>query len=258
MRKIISLGLLFAAFVSFSSFADEASVTKRFKEKFPKLGEVSAARVTEGGVDGLYSVIVNGRVAYVDEKVTFVLTNGNLLSSSSAENLTMIHQMKANRQLFTSLPKDKAFKTVFGKGERQLITIEDADCPACQEFTKLLHAHPKPSDLNLTLYTFPFALERLHPDAARKGDLLWCSSTSPDKRSAAWKTWMTKAQLPTAKVPGCVSPLAENLKRFKGMDINATPTLIFEDGTSIPGGMRVPELVQVLDEIGKEMKKLRK
>jgi thiol:disulfide interchange protein DsbC len=241
--------------IALQAHADEASVSKLLKQKFPKLSDTTAVKISEKGVQGLYSVTVNGRVAYVDENVTFIFTNGNLLSAATAENLSLTHQQDANRRLFASLPKDQAFKTVFGKGQRQLVTIEDADCPACKDFVKQLHAYPNPEKLNLTLWTFPYALERIHPDAARKAEAIWCSSSSDAGRSTAWKNWMLGGPLPTATVKGCQPPVRKNIARFTQLGINATPTIMFSDGSALPGGIEASKLIEALDAVQKGVNK---
>ena len=242
-----------AIFSATYAFADEASVSKILKQKFPKLSTTQAIAVKDSGVKGLYIIPVNGRVAYTDETVSFIFTNGNLLSTDTSENLSMGHQQEANRKLFADLPRANAFKTVFGKGQRQLIVIEDADCPACKDFSKQLHSYPKPEKLNVTLYSFPFALERLHPDAASKAERIWCSSSTEAGRSAAWKDWMTKGIMPSAKT--CTNPVKDNIKRFSQLGINATPTVMFADGSALPGGIDVAKLIEAMDALDKGAKK---
>jgi thiol:disulfide interchange protein DsbC len=245
--------LLLSAILSLacvSSFADTKSVTAALKQKFPKLSVDGVQPVGEQGVKGLYLVYVGGRVAYTDETVSFVFTKGDLLSGNTAENLTMTHQQNANKSLFANLPREKAFKTVFGKGQRQIITIEDADCPVCKDFIKSLHAFPNPEKLNMTVYTFPFALERLHPDAARKGAAIWCSASSESGRSAAWKSWMVDGKMPTS-VKTCKDPVRDNITRFAQLGINATPSILFADGSAIAGSLEPQQLIQALDALSK-------
>lgn len=257
MHKIlkISFSSCLSFFLAFSMSAyavsDEDGVSQRLKEKFPGLANTSVTKVKEQGVNGLYYVVVNGQVAYVDEHVTFILTRGNLLSANTAENLTLVHQQDANKQLFSDLPRRDAIKTVYGNGERELITIEDPDCPACQSFTKNLHFYSEPNELNVTVYTFPYALKRLHPDASRKASLIWCSASSPEGRSNAWKNWMLNRVLPDNRVENCDSPVDTNIERFSQLGINSTPTVLFPDGSALPGGILPKELIESLDIIYK-------
>lgn len=253
LLKISASILAIATMASFSAFADEASVSKLLKQKFPKLSNTTAVAVKEDGIKGLYAVSVNGRVAYTDENVSFIFTNGNLLSATTTNNLTMNHQQDSNKRLFADLPRANAIKTVFGKGQRQIIVIEDADCPACKDFAKQLHSFPSPDKLNLTVYSFPFALEKLHPDAANKAERIWCSANSDSGRSLAWKNWMTKGIMPPEKT--CTNPVKDNLKRFTQLGINATPTVMFADGSALPGAIDPGKLLEALDALDKEKSK---
>ena len=70
---------------------------------------------------------------------------------------------KLNRVDVASLPLDLAFKRVKGNGERKLVVFSDADCPFCAKLEKEL----KSVD-NVTIYTFLFPIDTLHPDSARK------------------------------------------------------------------------------------------
>lgn len=244
---------LLAIFSATHALADEASVSKLVKQKFPKLASPNVFAVKENGIKGLYAVTVNGRIAYTNEDVTFIFTNGNLLSADTTDNLTSIHQQESNKRLFADFPKANAFKTVFGKGQRQLIIIEDADCPACKDFSKSIHSYPDPAKLNATVYSFPFALEKLHPDAVAKAETIWCSSTTDAGRSLAWKNWMTKGVMPQSKP--CANPVKDNVKRFSQLGINATPTIMFSDGSALPGGIDIPKLIEGLDALDKSSKR---
>ena len=63
-----------------------------------------------------------------------------------------------------------------GNGSRKLIVYSDADCPFCHR----LENEMKNLD-NVTIYTFLFPIDGLHPDAANKSRKIWCA---PDKVKA--------------------------------------------------------------------------
>jgi thiol:disulfide interchange protein DsbC len=228
--------------------SDVQAVQKRLQQKFPKLPVSFVSKVSEKGINDLYAFTVGGRVTYTNADVSYIFTNGNLVSAETAENLTNQHQLDANKKLFASLPKEKAFKFVFGKGERVLYTVEDADCPACREFATLLHNYKQPEKLNMTLYVFPFALEKLHPEAKAKADSIWCSGKDSAARSAAWKRWMVEGKMPTGQaVKDCKAPTGENIELFKEVGISATPTLMFTDGSAAAGGVPPENLIKALE-----------
>ena len=257
--QAIILGAVYmaTALQSANANANETEVKQQLTKKFPNLEVSNLEKVKDEGVKGLYSFVVNGRVVYTDETVSFIFTNGNLLSAKTADNLTLIHQQSANKVLFSRLKKeskDRAFKMVYGKGENEIISIEDADCPACKVFSKSLQFYKNPEKLNLTVYVFPFALSRIHPDAIRKDKLIWCSAKTQEGRSEVWKKWMAEGDInsiPASKSSECKDPIDQNIKEFTAIGINATPTVIFQDGSAAPGAIDPDQLIKALGTLKK-------
>ena len=114
----------------------------------------------------------------------------HVYDAATKKNLTEAHLRELNRVAFDSLPLDLAFKRVKGNGERKLAIFSDADCPFCARLEKEL----KGVD-NVTIYTFLFPIDQLHPDAARKSRMIWCS---PDKVKA-WDEFFASGELPDNK-----------------------------------------------------------
>ena len=105
---------------------------------------------------------------------------------------------KLNRIDLASLPLELAIKKVKGKGERRLIVFSDADCPFCAR----LEDEMKDVD-NVTIYTFLFPIDQLHPDAARKSRMIWCAAD----RVKAWDDFFESGKLPDNKGE-CYNPVA--------------------------------------------------
>ena len=77
--------------------------------------------------------------------------------------------------------------------------FSDADCPFCAKLENEL----KSVD-NVTIYTFLFPIDQLHPDSARKSRIIWCS---PD-RVKAWDAFFASGTLPDNK-GDCDNPIAK-------------------------------------------------
>ena len=92
-----------------------------------------------------------------------------------------------SRVAFDSLPLELAIKRVKGNGARKLAIFSDADCPFCARLENEL----KSID-NVTIYTFLYPIDQLHPDAARKSRMIWCA---PDKVKA-WDAFFASGALP--------------------------------------------------------------
>jgi len=86
---------------------------------------------------------------------------------------------------------------------------------------------------NVTIYTFLFPIDQLHPDAARKSRVIWCA---PDK-AKAWDDFFATGSLPTGVNGDCDNPIAATAALGKKLKVVATPTMIFADGSMLPGAL---------------------
>ena len=114
----------------------------------------------------------------------------------------------------------------------------DADCPFC----KKLEGDIRKLD-DVTIYTFLYPIGSLHPDASRKSAILWCAGD----RGKAWDEFFASGKLPDN--PGsCQTPITETAALAQRLRIEATPTLVFADGTTVAGAI---PLARVQEEINK-------
>ena len=195
----------------------EAAQVKRLLEQ--KFQGATVGSVTKSPYFGLYEVLFDEQLVYTDAKVSYVVV-GNVYDAATKKNLTEAKLRELNRVAFDSLPLELAIKKVKGNGARRLAVFSDADCPFCARLENEL----KSID-NVTIYTFLYPIDQLHPDAARKSRIIWCA---PD-RLKAWDAFFESGALP--KNDGdCDNPLAATGKLAQKMRVTATPTLVFADG----------------------------
>ena len=159
-----------------------------------------------------------------------------------------IHGVVLDKQVlaFDKLPLDLSFTRVKGNGARKLVIFSDADCPFCHRLENEL----KNLD-NVTIYTFLFPIDQLHPDAARKSKQIWCA---PDKVKA-WDDFFASGKVPD-NAGDCGDPVAKTQALGESMKINATPTLVFADGTIVPGALPLAQIEKQLADSEVEAKKL--
>lgn len=218
-----------------------ATVKKLLETKFPG---APISNVSKSPYFGLYEAQLDDRMLYTDAKVNYVLV-GSIYDTATRTNLTEQRMRKMNRIAWESLPLDIAIKKVKGDGSRKLAIFSDADCPFC----KRLETEMKGLD-NVTVYTFLFPIDQLHPDSARKSALIWCA---PD-RLKAWDDWFESAKLPDNK-GDCATPIAQTALLGQKFRVNATPTLIFADGSVIPGALPLDRLEAELNQAESEIKR---
>jgi len=221
---------------------EAATVKKLIEAKFPG-SEVG--NVGKSGYFGLYEAQFDGQMIYTDAKVTYVLV-GSIYDAATKQNLSEDRLRKLNRVAWDSLPFELALKKVKGNGQRKLAVFSDADCPFCAR----LETELKGVD-DVTIYTFLFPIDQLHPDAARKSKMIWCA---PD-RNKAWDDFFASGKLPDNKGE-CETPLAATQVLGQKLRVNATPTLVFADGSIVPGALPKQRLETAMAQAEAEAKKV--
>jgi len=220
---------------------DAAAVKKLLETKFPG---AAVSNVSRSPYFGLYEAQFDDRVVYTDAGVNYVVV-GAIYDANTKRNLTEARQRELNRVAWDSLPLDLAFKRVKGNGSRKLAIFADADCPYC----KRLEADLKKLN-DVTIYTFLFPIDQLHPDASRKSAILWCA---PD-RARAWDDFFASGKLPDNK-GDCPTPIKETAALGEKLHVAATPTLIFADGSLVPGAIPLAQIETEIDKSEAEAKR---
>ncbi len=230
------LALCLGWFVS-AACADEAEVMKRVRERFP---QSFVEKVFTTPYPGLYEVLMDNRLFYTDEQVSFVMV-GNLIDVKSSQNLTQQRLRKLTAIEWKDLPLDLAIRKVKGDGSRRLAVFSDPMCPHCitqeRELAKIT---------NVTIYTFLYPIERLHKGATERSRAVWCS---PD-RAKAWDDLLLNRVEPKAKP--CADPIAKIEALGTKLKVSVTPTLVFGDGTVVTGGIAAQQVEKHLVEAAKK------
>lgn len=221
---------------------DAAAVKQLLEEKFPGAAVTS---VSKSPYFGLYEALFDDRIVYTDARVTYVMV-GMIFDANTKQNLTEARQRQLNRVVWDSLPLDLAFKRVKGNGTRKFAMFSDADCPFCRQ----LESDIKRLD-DVTIYTFLFPIDQLHPDAGRKSALIWCAAD----RAQAWDAFFDTGTLPDNK-GDCATPIKDTALLGNRLRVAATPTLVFADGSVVPGALPLAQLEIEINKGEAEAKKL--
>lgn len=232
LKKLVSIALL-STFATLAN-ADEASVKKAVEAAYPKFKVDS---VTKTGYAGLYEVFMAGQIIYTDEKMTFLIAEGRLVDPRTKKDITGERLEELTKIDFSSLPLDQAIKVVKGNGSRKLVVFSDVDCPYC----KRLEQNELANITDVTVYTFLYPIQQLHPDAEAKSRSIWCSSN----RVKAWEDWILRNQLPKS-TGNCEVPLEKVGELAKKIGVTSTPTLIFSDGKRMLGSQPYKEIEKAM------------
>jgi thiol:disulfide interchange protein DsbC len=231
-KKLV--GIMLLSTLTSLAVADEVSVKKAVEAAYPKFKVES---VTKTPYAGLYEVFMGGQIVYTDEKMSFLIAEGRLVDPKTKKDITGERMEELTKIDFSSLPLEQAIKVVKGNGSRKLVVFSDVDCPYC----KRLEQNELTNVTDVTIYTFLYPIEQLHPDAAAKSKLIWCANN----RVKAWEDWIFNNQLPKASGT-CEVPLEKIGQLARKIGVTSTPTLIFSDGKRMLGAQPYKEIERAM------------
>jgi thiol:disulfide interchange protein DsbC len=219
-----------ALFVA-SAQAQEAAIRKNLTERLPQMGKIDEVGKTP--MPGLFEVRVGTDLYYTDAEGNFLL-HGQLIDTKRQQNLTEERQEKLLAIDFSALPVKDAFTIVRGNGKRKIALFEDPNCGYCKRFERDLQ---KVDNVTIHLFLYPI----LGPDSTEKSRNLWCSKD----KGKAWLDWMVRDALPAAA--SCdTTALTRNIEFGRKFKITGTPTMVFADGTRVPGAIPAQQVEKLL------------
>ncbi len=220
--------LLFAA----TAQANEAVIRKALTQQFPG---ATINSVQKTPYSGLFEVYLDGQLVYVDAKAQYVFA-GDVIDLKNRANLTQARLNQLQAVKWDNFPFGNALKTIKGNGARKLVLFSDVDCPYCRKFEAELAKVD-----NITVYTFLYPIEGLHPQATQTSKQIWCA---PD-RNKAWENYITSGAVP--KNDGkCSNPVEETIALGNKLKVSGTPTLFFANGQRVPGMVPAAQLEKLL------------
>jgi thiol:disulfide interchange protein DsbC len=233
-------GAVFAQASSALPAAQEAALRKTLAERLPNLPKID--EILRSPMPGLLEVRINGAdILYSDADGNFLIITGDgqntgLIDTKSKRNLTAERIEKLSAIDFDALPLKDAFTVVRGNGKRKVAVFEDPNCGFCKRFERDMQKID-----NVTFYMFLYPI--LGADSVTKSQNVWCSKD----KSKAWLDFMVRDVAPAAA--SCdVSALQRNVELGRKYRITGTPTLIFADGSRVPGAIPAAQVEKFLAE----------
>jgi len=232
------LKLLLACTLALSGLAtqaQEATLRKNLAERLPQLPNID--EISKTPVSGLYEIRVNGTEIYYTDAEGNYLIQGSLIDVRQRRNLTEERVEKLTAINFDSLPLKDAFTVVRGNGKRKLAVFADPNCGYCKRIERDLE-----NVNNVTIHTFIIPV--LGSNSEEKSRNIWCAKD----KVKVWQDWMLRNQSPPAA--NCDSSvITRNKDLGRKHNITGTPTLIFADGSRVPGALNAQQIEKRLSEI---------
>jgi len=220
------------------SAPDEEGVLAAVRKAYP--GTV-LDRALRTPIPGIYEIWMGANVAFVSAKNPRYMVFGRLVDLKTMRDLTATRmagigakpQGEASQghqaASYTGpMPVADAITVVHGDGRRELSVFTDPACGYCRELERHLRELP---NVTIRYYLLPFQGEAL-PLA------IWCAKDRP----AAYAAAMAGSVAPSDANGSCPHPLERNRLLASRLRVGATPTLLFSDGTLVPGLLTAEEL----------------
>jgi thiol:disulfide interchange protein DsbC len=231
--------LLLAALICGTSLAAGDDIPPEIAAKIratlhERIPDLQVESIHKSPVAGLYELNTGAELLYTNDGT--LIFAGRIVDSKSREDLTAARWDELNAIDFNALPLDLAIKSVRGDGSRKIAVFADPLCPYCRQLEQEMQGVT-----NVTVYTFLFPLETLHPGASVKAVDIWCSKD----RSSAWSKWMLQKTEPgNTRCTG--APIDKLQALGQKLHVDSTPTMFTVDGKRTRGAIKHNEIEQLL------------
>lgn len=217
--------------------AVDQAIRKALAERLKQLPPIDEVRGT--AIPGLFEVrFGTSQILYTDATGRYIV-EGALIDVQSMVNLTEARLDSLTAVKFDEMPLKDALVYRQGDGSRRLAVFADPNCGYCKRFERDLMALP-----NVTLYTFVMPI--LGADSVTKSRNIWCSA-DPAK---AWRDWMIDGKAAAEAPAACdANALVRNAEFGRRHRIQATPGLVFADGSRKSGAMSAKQLEALLTAV---------
>lgn len=220
--------------LSLGAWAQEATIRKNLTERLPNLPKID--EISKTPMPGLFEVRFNGTdLFYTDAQGNFLL-QGSLIDTRSRVDLTEQRVNKLTAIAFADLPIKDAFTLVRGNGKRKMAVFEDPNCGYCKRFERDL---AKIDNVTVHLFLYPI----LGADSVEKSRNIWCAKD----KGKAWTDWMIQDMSPP-EARCDTAALDRNVEFGRKARITGTPTIIFADGSRVPGAIPADRIEKFLTE----------
>jgi len=213
-------------------------VYSAFRERLPG---VPIESLSDAAMPGLYEVVTNGQVIYVNETLS-ILFQGEMIDLTNGVNLTQERLTGIHMGLINDMGDAKMLvypgKTAEGSDKGRTITVfTDINCGYC----RMLHSQIDTlleAGVSVRYLMFPRA--GLESQSRTALESVWCADDPLEAMTAA------KAGQPIQEA-SCDSPIEEHYALAEQVGLRGTPLIYLDNGTAIPGFREAADLVQMLN-----------
>lgn len=202
-----------------------------------RLPGVPIESITEGPYPGIYEIITDSQVIYVDEAVG-LLFQGEMIDLNTGTNLTETRRTGLHMGLINSIGEENML--VYKADEptdRSITVFTDINCGYCRKLHSEIETLTK-GGVNVRYLMFPRA--GLDSSSAVALESVWCA----DDPQAA----MTAAKAGSAiEEKSCTTPIVDHVALAEQVGLRGTPLIYLDNGTAIPGYREASIIVEMIN-----------
>jgi thiol:disulfide interchange protein DsbC len=222
-------------------FADEASIavnletsqineiqeskSKLLKVLLDVFPEGNDAKISESGIQGLYTISIGSQVFYMSQNGKFIL-QGDIYDAKTGTNLTEQDRISARKDFLNQLNEEEM--VIFAPDEFQhtITVFTDVDCGYCRKFHSEID---EVMDLGIRVRYLFFPRTGPDTESWEKAEKVWCSQ---DRHSAITKAKQGKSL--RAKICS-ETPVQKHYSLGQMFMVQGTPTMVSDKGKTIIG-----------------------
>ncbi|MEW6646237.1 MAG: DsbC family protein [Pseudomonadota bacterium] len=195
--------------------------------------------ITPSPVAGLYQIAYGPRLFYISADGRHLIS-GDVFDLQQDANLTEEWRTRARAAALESSKGSMILYPAQGKARHTVTVFTDIDCTYCRK----MHSGIKEmNDLGITVRYLAFPRAGIPSPSYDKLASVWCAAD----RNKAMDLAKNENKVDRNVCAG--NPVAEHLALGRSFGVNATPTLVLDDGRVIPGYLPPEQLVQELDRL---------
>ncbi|MCC6208661.1 MAG: DsbC family protein [Gammaproteobacteria bacterium] len=235
-KKLFIAALLIIACLPFATAEDAVpeAVRKVLAAIIP--GQTPDA-IRAAPTGGFYEVSYGTEMFYISQDGRYLL-QGDLLDLKTQVNLTEKKRSEQRRELMQGVKKEDTI--VFmpaGKPRHTVYVFTDIDCGYCRQMHKEIKRY---NDLGIEIRYLAYPRTGIDTPSYYKAVSVWCAEDR--------KTAMTEAK--AGRQPperSCDNPVEAEFSLGAKLGVSGTPTLVFSDGSIVPGYLNPTQLAQYLE-----------
>ncbi|MDH3689018.1 MAG: DsbC family protein [Gammaproteobacteria bacterium] len=232
MKKFLLCG--FALLLPSQLWGDE--VKERIAAKLSKhVPGITADSVRESPMPGIYEVAAGTQIIYVSADGAYAIL-GDMIDLERQRNVSETRRAEAIKGYLARFEKNEMLVIAPEDPKRFLTVFTDVDCPYCAQFHLDV---PKLNEAGIEVRYLMFPRTGIGTRSYDRAVSVWCA----DDRIEAIGVAKAGGEVGARE---CTNPVTDHFNLGQEIGIRGTPTIILDDGRTLPGYVPAAKLIAQL------------